>query len=221
MIWPISRRPMSLISGCSTVNTFLPPLRHLFEVRRGHPEVLFNLMNQLAGSLTTFSATILPQSLPLYDHRDLGASLGALDEKLRFLLETVIKSNCVSLPLRYTGPSIYATAINEDKYLVNTKMYLAMNAEMPEGELIGKAPKLIKTCSADHLEHLVRNALPGVAMRHLQIPPSAIPMKLNYQYFSLNQAGAAWEAIARARNFAAWVPAEFPNPQLELIIVMP
>ena len=57
-----------------TVNTFLPPLRHLFEVRRGHPEVLFNMMNQLAGSLTTFSTKIMPRDLPLYDHRDLGGA---------------------------------------------------------------------------------------------------------------------------------------------------
>jgi type VI secretion system protein ImpJ len=71
------------------------------------------------------------------------------------------------------------------------------------------------------MEHLVRNALPGVSLRHLQIPPSAIPIKLNYQYFSLNQDGPEWEAIKRSRNFAAWVPADFPNPELELIIVMP
>jgi type VI secretion system protein ImpJ len=204
-----------------TVNTHLPPLRHLFEVRRGHPEVLFNLMNALAGSLTTFSTKIQPRDLPLYDHRDLGGRLSDLDDKLRYLLETVIPSNFVALPLKYASPSIYSTPIVEDKYLQNTKLYLAVNAEMPEGELIGKAPQLIKPCSANHLEHLVRNALPGLSMRHLQSPPSAIPIKLNYQYFALNQDGAAWEAVKRSRSFAAWVPAEFPNPQLELIIVMP
>jgi type VI secretion system protein ImpJ len=204
-----------------TVNTFLPQLRHLFEVRRGHPEVLFSTMNALAGALTTFSTKILPRDLPLYEHRELGPRISDLDDKLRYLLETVIPSNFVALPLRQTSPSIYATAIEEDKYLQNTKMYLAITAEMPEAELIGKAPQLIKPCSANHLEHLVRNALPGVAMRHLPIPPNAIPVKLNYQYFSLNQDGAAWEAIKRSRNFAAWVPSDFPNPQLELIIVMP
>jgi type VI secretion system protein ImpJ len=46
-------------------------------------------------------------------------------------------------------------------------------------------------------------------------------MKLNYQYFSLSQGGVAWEAIGRARNFAAYVPGDFPNPQLELIILLP
>jgi type VI secretion system protein ImpJ len=204
-----------------TVNTFLPQLRHLFTTRRGHPEVLFNAMNALAGALTTFSTKILPRDLPLYDHRDLGGRLGDLDDKLRYLLETVIPSNFVALPLRLASPSIYATTIDDDKYLQNTKMYLAIQAEMPEADLIGKAPQLIKACSANHLEHLVRNALPGLAMRHLSIPPNAIPVKLNYQYFSLNQDGPAWEAIRRSRNFAVWAPADFPNPQFELIIVLP
>ena len=52
-------------------------------------------------------------------------------------------------------------------------------------------------------------------------PPSAIPVKLNYQYFSLSQSGVAWEAIGRARNLAAYVPGDLPNPQLELIILLP
>jgi type VI secretion system protein ImpJ len=46
-------------------------------------------------------------------------------------------------------------------------------------------------------------------------------MKLNFQYFSLNQAGMAWEAIGRARNLAAYVPGDIQNPQLELIILLP
>ena len=203
-----------------TVNTFLPQMRHLFEVRHGHPETLFNIMNSLGGALTTFSK-MAPKELPLYDHRDLGGCIRDLDDKVRYLLETVIPSNFVALPLRGTQPSIYGTSINDDKYLQNTKMYLAVYAEMPEAELIGKAPQLIKPCSANHLEHLVRHALPGLAMRHLAVPPSAIPVKLNYQYFSLNQSGPAWEAIVRSRTFATYVPADFPNPQLELIIVLP
>ena len=55
----------------------------------------------------------------------------------------------------------------------------------------------------------------------LGIAPGAIPIKLNYQYFALNQSGVAWEAVQRARNIAAYVPADIPNPQLELIILLP
>jgi type VI secretion system protein ImpJ len=79
----------------------------------------------------------------------------------------------------------------------------------------------VKVCSANHIEHLVRQALPGVPLTHAAVPPSSIPVKLNYQYFSLDQTGLAWEAITRSRNLAAYVPADFPDPQMELIIILP
>lgn len=68
---------------------------------------------------------------------------------------------------------------------------------------------------------MIRQALPGIVLRHEPMPPSAIPIQLTYQYFSLNQSGPAWQAVERARNFAAYVPAEFPDPQLELVVLLP
>jgi type VI secretion system protein ImpJ len=204
-----------------TVNTHLPLFRHLFETRKGHPEQLFSTMLSLAGALTTFSLKLQPRDLPGYDHENLETCFTDLDEKLRFLLETVVPSNFVSLPMKLVQPHIYAAAISDDKYLKNTKMYLAVNAEMNEAELINKAPSLMKVCSANHVEHLVRQALPGMTLTHVARPPSSIPVKLNYQYFSLNQSGLAWEAVLRTRNVAAYVPGEFPNPQMELVILLP
>jgi len=204
-----------------SINAHFPVFRHLFETSGGHPEQLFSAMLALAGSLSTFSLRIHPRDLPAYDHLDLGGCFTDLDEKLRLLLETVVPSNFVSLPLKLVQPSIYAVALADERYLQNTRMYLAVTAEMSQADLIAKTPYLIKVCSASHIEHLVRQALPGVPLTHLPAPPSSIPVKLSYQYFSLNQSGAAWDAVGRARNLAAYIPAEFPNAQAELIILLP
>lgn len=204
-----------------SVNTHLPLVRHIFESRGGHPEQLFEIMTSLSSVLTTFSMEVQPRDLPAYDHDNLGPVMTGLDEKLHHLLATVVPSNFVSFALKALRASIYGCSLDQDKYLTNTRMYLAVNAEMGEADLIDKGPKLIKVCSATHVEHIVKQALPGVPMIHVSTPPSAIPVKLNYQYFSLSQSGLAWEAIQRARNFAAYVPGDFPNPQLELIILLP
>jgi type VI secretion system protein ImpJ len=204
-----------------TVNNAFPVFRHLFETRGGQPEALYAAMLSLAGSLTTFSTNIHPRDLPAYDHDDLGTCFTELDEKLRLLLDTVVPTNFVSLPLKLIQPSIYGTAIDNDKYLTNTKMYLAVSAEASQADIVSKAPELVKVCSASHIDHLVRQALPGVPLTYVAQPPSAIPIKLNYQYFSLSQSGVAWEAVGRARNLAAYVPGDLPNPQLELIILLP
>lgn len=204
-----------------TVNSYLPLLRHLHETRQGHPERIFAVLLALAGSLTTFSVSIQPRDLPLYDHDDLSTCFADLDGKLRALLETVVPSNFVSLPLKLVQPSIYATLLDDDKYLFGTRMYLAVTAEMDQAALIQRALQLIKVGSATQVEQLVRQALPGIRMAHMPQPPPAIPVKLNYQYFSLNQAGPVWEGIAKARSLAAYVPAEIKDAQLELIILLP
>lgn len=204
-----------------TINSHFPLMQHIFETRRGHPEDLFATMLSLGGCLTTFSKEIHPRDLPKYEHDDLYGCFHDLDEKIRFLLETVVPSNFISLPLKLINPSIYGTSLADDKYLRNTRMYLAVNADMNEGELISKTPFLIKLCSANHIEVLVKQALPGVQLTYQPKPPSAIPVKVNYQYFSLNQSGGAWEAIVRARNLAAYVPGDFPTPKMELLILLP
>src|ERR1700729_1597634 len=157
-----------------TVNTAFPTISHLFETRGGHPEALFSAMLQLAGSLTTFSQKVHPRDLPVYDHENLGSCFTDLDEKLRFLLETVVPSNFVSLPLKLVSPNIYATSIDKDEYLRNTRMYLAVSADASQADVIGRGPNLIKICSGDHIELLVQRALAGVPLIHSVSPPSAI-----------------------------------------------
>jgi predicted component of type VI protein secretion system len=53
-------------------------------------------------------------------------------------------------------------------------------------DLIRKVPPLVKMASQDDIRDLVRNSLPGLTLRHTPVPPAAIPMKLDNQYFSIN-----------------------------------
>ena len=205
-----------------TVNSNIPVLSHLLQGQRCHPEEIFSALTTLGASLTTFHPTIRPRDLPLYDHAELSKVFTDLDEKLRTLLNTLFKENVVSLPLKQVNNStIYATAIDQDKYLNNTRMYLAVTADTTDEVIIRRVPQLVKACSATHIDQLINAALPGITLTHLSSPPSAIPIKVKHQYFTLNQTGAAWETVLRARNFAAHVPADILNPQMELVILLP
>jgi type VI secretion system protein ImpJ len=202
-----------------TLNSHLPVLRHLLEAPQVHPEALFLHLLSLAGSLTTFSSKIEPRDLPLYQHERLGACFLALDGTITELLETVVPSNFVALPLKPLRDLIYATDIDKDRYFENSRAYLAVSAETNEAELIARTPALAKACSATHIEQLIRQALPGLKLTHVPVPPRAIPVKLRYQYFSIDRSGPVWEALVRARNFAVYMPAEIPNPDMELIFL--
>lgn len=204
-----------------TINTHMPQLRHLFETRRGHPAELYAAMVSLAGALTTFSLTVHPRDLPVYDHADPSASFAALDARIRELLETVVPANYASLPLRLVRPSIYATAIDQDRYLASPQWFLALSADLDQAELVAKAPKLVKLTSADRIDRLVKQALPGLGLTYTPKPPTAIPVKVKHNYFQLAQSGGEWDAIRVARHVAAYVPSDFPNAELELVVVLP
>lgn len=204
-----------------TINTHLPGLRHYLEAGTVQPETLFKDLSDLAGALTAFSKEIDPRDLPAYAHEDLGACFGELDRLIRLMLETVVPSNFVALPLKLVRDTIYATPIDKDSYFQGSRFYLAVAADVRDADLIDKVPRLLKAGSAGHVETLVRQALPGLRLRYAETPPRAIPVKLRHHYFILEQEGAEWDAVQRARNFAVHCPAELLNPAMELLILFP
>ena len=204
-----------------SINTHLPRLRHLLEVRRGHPGGLWSAMLELAGALTTFSPAVHPRDLPVYDHAELSACFTALDETLRRLLEMAVPESAVTLPLKESGPMVYATAVAEDRFLAAPELYLGIRAEMKLDELLRKAPQLLKVSSADQIDRLIRRALPGLALRHAAAPPSVLPAKLGWTYFLLDRAGEDWEAVRRARNLAVYAPSDFPGVEMDLVVLLP
>jgi type VI secretion system protein ImpJ len=204
-----------------TINTHLPVLQHLLEVRGGHPESLFRSMLALGGALTSFSATVQPRDLPGYDHADPGSCFGRLDATIRELLETVVPTNHVTLPLKPAGPLLHATALDDDRLLAAPQMLLAVRADLSADEVARRIPNLLKVGAADQIDRLVRLALPGISVVHAPHPPSALPIKLDYQYFTLDRSGGDWAHVRTARNLSVYVPADIPGAQLELSILLP
>jgi type VI secretion system protein ImpJ len=202
-----------------TLNTELPGLRHLLLASLVHPETLFTTMLRLAGSLATFSTKVEARGLPRYDHERLGACFTELDALLRELLATVIPSNFVALPLKLVRPSIYAVAIDRDEYLRSSRFYLAVNSTIKQAELVSRFPVLAKVGSGTQIEDLIRQALPGLRLVHTPVPPRAIPVRLDYQYFGVEASGGIWDSVTRARNLAVYMPGELGDPQMELIVL--
>ena len=203
-----------------TVNSHLPVLRHFLESMSIQPEQLFQEMSDLAGALTAFSTKIAPKDLPAYNHEQLGICFGELDRMIRAMLETVVPSNFIALPLRMVRDTIYATTIDKDAYFEGSRFYLAVSADIRDADLIERTPKLLKAGSGTKLEGLISNALAGLRLQHVPVPPRSIPVKLRHQYFAIEQAGEVWDSVLRARNFAVYAPAEILNPQMELIILL-
>lgn len=201
-----------------TLNGHLPRFRHMHEVRSGHPTELWEAMLALAGALTTFAPA--SRRLPTYEHARLGDCFGALETILLELLETAVPETAVALPLRPVRPAVHAVAVEQEAWLSAPQWFLAVSAPMRQAELAAKVLHGCKVGSADVVDTLIRQALPGLELTHVPQPPASVPVKLDFLYFTLRRAGAAWDAIERARNLAVYVPADLRDARFELVIVL-
>jgi type VI secretion system protein ImpJ len=157
--------------------------------------------------------------VPRYDHENLFETFNELEEKVRFLLETIIPAKYVIIPLEKTPELWYVGQIHDDRLLKSAQFYLAVNAQVAPARLIEGVPSQSKISSPDELGALIGRAVPGVVLAHEPVPPNAIPVKPGFKYFHLHTQGRWWDTISKARRLALYLPDEFPELKVELIAV--
>ncbi|MBI4905253.1 MAG: type VI secretion system baseplate subunit TssK [Acidobacteria bacterium] len=203
-----------------SVHAALPPIRHLLLTRRGHPEELYRELARLAGALCTFAIDSHPRSVPLYDHANLDTCFHAMDEHIRRHLEAMVPTNCISIPLTPAGNYFWTGPVTDQRCLDKARWVFAIYSSVGEAEIILRTPAIAKVCSNKYIAELVRRALPGLALTHLKVPPSAISTRADTQYFGVSRAGPCWESVVTTREVGIYVPGDLPDPRIELLVVL-
>ncbi|MEO7143083.1 MAG: type VI secretion system baseplate subunit TssK, partial [Bryobacteraceae bacterium] len=203
-----------------TVNSALAPLRHLYLTRRGHPEDLYLELLRLGGALCTFALDSHPRELALYNHLRLDECFTALDDHIRRNLEIIVPTQYISIPLTKRADYFYEGAVADQRCLGASRWIFAIRSSAGEVEIIGKTPQIVKLCSKQFVPQLVKRALPGLPLTHLPVPPSAIPSRVDYQYFSVSKSGPCWDHLVQSRQIGLYVPGELADPTVELLVVL-
>src|SRR5579872_998812 len=203
-----------------TINDGLAQLRHLYGSKRGHPEELFQELSRVAGALCTFNVESDPSSLPDYDHRHLDECFSALGIHIRQHLEILVPSNTIEIPIQQSSSNIYLGKVNDQRCFGRSRWVLALGSSAGEAEVLGKAPYLVKVCSALFVGELVKRAMPGLSLIHLPVPPAAISPRVEFQYFTISKSGPCWNHILESREVGIYVPNELPKPVIELQVVL-
>jgi type VI secretion system protein ImpJ len=186
-----------------------------------HPEKLYLEMSSLIGKLMTFSLDMQPKDIVKYDHDDLYFTFSNLSHQLRQLLETVIPSRCVAIPLEKTRDTLYVGRIDDERLLKEAGFYLAVRAQMPEAKLIEGVPRVVKIASRDVIDSVIGSALPGVVLTLASPPPAPIPARVGFKYFQLDNIGPYWNGIAGSKVISVFVPNDIPDEKVELYAVKP
>ena len=202
-----------------TINGHLPALRSLFSHPRVHPREVYNELATLAGELCTFSTESTPQDVPPFNPDDLTTTFFQLEQVLMKLLGTVLPTKCVPITVQKQRDLLYVGQIADERLFGSARFYLGIRADVQADKLKREIPIKAKLSSTDRVDGLIVRALPGVPMQLCAKPPREIPIQGGSVYFEITQQGPEWDAVKAARNLAVYVPAEFPNPRLELMAV--
>lgn len=215
-----SQRDIAHFWFIHAVNSALSALQHIWSTKRGHPEELFIELSRLGGALCTFSLESHPRSLPAYDHDHLETCFDQLDRHIRNHLELIVPTNCITIPLTRSAEWYWEGDVADTRCLGRSRWIFGIRAKLNEPELIHRTPQLVKVCSAKFVGELVRRAIAGLALVHLPVPPPAVPAQLESQYFAISKDGPFWDHIVQTRRVGIYVPAELPDAELELVVLL-
>jgi type VI secretion system protein ImpJ len=201
------------------IDSSLPPLRHIAQVKRIHPERLYVELARLAGALCTFALDANPRSLPLYDHDRPQQCFDALDRHIRANLEVVAPTARTVVQLKMTTPFLHTGAIGDQRAFGRARWFLGVRSSLTGVELAARLPQLAKVCSAKFTLELVRRAFPGLRIEHVPFPPASIAPRSDTQYFALDRSGPCWDTLNSTHEIGVYLPDAIPRPEVELVIV--
>lgn len=204
-----------------TVNSFIPGLAHLLRTHPVHPERLYAELATLCGQLMTFVTGRHPQDIVTYEHTDLYGTFSRLFKDLRVLLDIVIPTRCVPIPLQDMENGVHVGRVLDGRLLANAEFYLTVKARLAGGQLIERVQSVVKVASHDIIDAMIQQNVYGLSLTHSASPPQPLPSLPGHYFFILEKEGPYWERIARAQNIAIFVPAELPEPELGLYAVKP
>lgn len=202
------------------LNTAYSQLSHLYNNPKLHPERLFEALLSVASQLTTFSSLYQVSDLPQYQHNQAHEAFVGIISIIRELLNTVIASNFISIPLQQTKPSFYLGELSSDKITRNSQLYLSVSSSVPMHELIDLVPRRFKVATPDGVEKRVLSALPGLPVSHVTQVPSAIPVRPGFSYFTIEPIGALYDEMMKAESICIYVPNGFDDLKLELMAIV-
>ena len=195
----------------SAISAQMPMVRHLSEAPEAGPFQLYSTLSALAGHLTTFSAEIAPEELPLYSHNDLRETFSALFSKLRTLLELAMAESFLEVPLEARRDGMWISMLKDPRLLECPVYVLALDVNVPQQEVANRVPHLSKVASWKQIPKIVRSAIPGAPIKVSHRPPPEIPIRPHEVYFLVDTSHEYWEQILREKTIAIFLPPPFDS----------
>ena len=194
-------------------------LTHFQSLQQLHPESLFVEMVRLLAALPSMEPTPAIDSLPNYQHKQLGPVFAALEQLLQQKLGGLTIEQAHPLVFERHSDALYQIAHIDRSYFQQCDFYLAVYVESADTQWIESFANQVKVGSGQQIEMIVASALKGAGVSHCQRPPDRLRIKSGYEYFRLEPFGKFWQAVADEQSLACFVPLSLQQACIELLTV--
>ncbi len=218
----LSPADLAVLGLMGSVNQHIPLLNHM-HTTLGHPEDLYKTMLSLAGSLTTYLATVpaQPRDFPMYDH---GSPTGAFNRLDGLLMEMLggakPQANYLEIPLTEVRENLYQGTLDDTIINEATMFLIARSDDVSEDQLVTKLPQMLRVASPEVIDAVLRSYIRGLTVEHTHRLPSGMPVDQQANYFQVQKRGPFWEAIQNSKSLSIFIPEEFSTVRLQLVAVM-
>lgn len=219
-------RDMVYLLALRSLNRYVPALQHFTETKEVHPWVVYGLLRQLIGELSSFSEKVdvmgrieaEVRALPSYDHENLGECFLSAQLLISHLLDDITAGPDYALRLVYDG-TYFSAQLKPQIFEGKNRFYLVLGTENNPKEIISSVESLAKLGSRESLPLLIARALPGIKLEHLPIPPQALPRRAHTVYFAIDYHGEQWGKVKKGNNIALYWDHAPKDLEAELMVV--
>jgi len=195
------------------LNRYSQQFHHFLETGAVMPWLIYGVLRQLAGELSTFSKQYSYSDdgsdfgLPAYDHESIMHCFKETTLVINDLLRDIIAGPDYMTPLLFDG-TYYCAHIKDCDTRRNNTYYLRVSMHEEINDVIEYMHARAKLSSKEQLPLLLAHSLPGVVLQYEDSPPINLPRSPDFIYFKLQACGENWDAVISGLNTSIY----FDNP---------
>jgi len=219
-------RDMVYFLALRSLNRYIPLLFHYTETTRIHPWLVYGVLRQIVGELSSFSERVnaIGESkageriLPPYDHRNLHECFAAARTLISQLLDEITAGPEYIIPLLYDG-TYFAADLPPAVFEGRNRFYLVLKTEEDLKALLPSLATAAKLSSREFLPLVIARALPGIGLEHLPVPPQELPRRASCLYFQVDHHHEQWGSVKKGNNLALYWDRAPEDLEAELMVV--
>ncbi len=221
-------RDMVYLLALRSINRYVPLLFHYTKAEHAHPWEVFGVLRQLIGELTTFSdeVSVLGEiksrakdtTIPDYNHQDIWTCFSAAQDMISHLLDQITAGPEYVVRLVHDG-ICYAAELKPAVFEGRNRYYLAVKTDLDPKIVLSTLENIAKLSSREHIQILVTQALPGIGLEYIQVPPQELPRRAHTHYFTIDHHNDQWLSVERSRSLALYWHNAPQDADVELMVV--